>query len=136
MASSKSRLTFADIQSQCGLADISQAEDLCIDCMQSLLLKGKIDQLSNSVTVEYVSCRDPDSSQLNAIHHGLKNFASHAASVAESSFSKAAALNAANVASKIETQNHIDLVRSKLQNKKEVAVDMAASGRSFISKGN
>jgi hypothetical protein len=37
-------LTFAEIQHTCGLAEISQAEDLCVDCMQASLLFGKIDQ--------------------------------------------------------------------------------------------
>ena len=40
----QSLLTFADIQRTCGLAEIGQAEDLCVHCMQASLLFGKIDQ--------------------------------------------------------------------------------------------
>ena len=38
------KFSLADIQRTCGLAEIGQAEDLCVHCMQASLLFGKIDQ--------------------------------------------------------------------------------------------
>jgi hypothetical protein len=40
----QSVLSYAEIAEKCGLADIIQAEALCVDCMQASLLFGKIDQ--------------------------------------------------------------------------------------------
>jgi hypothetical protein len=75
-------LSFAEIQNSCGLADISMAEHLCVDCMQASLLFGKIDQcvsheapllpanfasifrLKKCVTIESVAARDPSDAHL------------------------------------------------------------------------
>ena len=78
----QSALSYAEISDKCGLADLTQAEALCVDCMQASLLFGKIDQwdspqrhrwllaspffgrLKKRVTIENVVARDPSSKQL------------------------------------------------------------------------